>query len=523
MFDKFNKATCANSHWRAQVNLGVKNMGFPGERVEYSFKSIFKYLALLLVVIAIWKVTKGFGSVIATVLVISALMRRKPIEMMFWVMVFTFCTCGNRNFFVANAVSVTVARGTLVMLSGVLAFKLFGGGREARLMTPFWGIMIYIFWEFIVSVQGYSPIVSYLKLVLFVLVFLAMYGVANGVNRSTRANARTLRSMLLAIFCMIILGSVALIPFPGISYMSEQEALEAMLAGDITSLFQGMTSQPQVLGPLAGILATFLFADLAFSIKKWDKFYLLLLILCPFLLYKTSSRTGMGVLVAGLGMVTFLIMKARGIGSKWKGKMLMVVNGVVILMAIAVVVVPSVRGKAVKYILKGGAADQEIRMEDVVSSRQQAIDVAKAGFKKRPLLGNGFQVSWEMEGQKRKGFVSYLSAPIEKGVWIYAIPEEGGIIGMAIFCIWLVVLFKSLIERHAYIGASVFFAFLVSNLGEFSIFSTGYIGGFYWTLTFAAVCLDVQRMKSSEMQIFFVPIEEVFEEVGEEEWMREQG
>ena len=261
----------------------------------------------------------------------------------------------------------------------------------------------------------------------------------------------------------------------------------------------------------------------AFSIKKWDKFYLLLLILCPFLIYKTSSRTGMGVLIAGWGMVTFLIMKARGIGSKWKGKLLMAINDVIVIMAIAVVAVPSVRGKAVKYILKGGTGDQEIRMEAVVSSRQGAIEVAKAGFKKNPLLGNGFQVSQEMVGQKRKGFVSYLSAPIEKGVWIYAIPEEGGVIGMIIFCVWLIVLFKLLIDRHAYIGASVFFAFIVSNLGEFSIFSTGYIGGFYWTLTFAAVCLDVQRMKSSRMQIFYVPIEEVFEEVGEEEWMREQG
>ena len=498
-------------------------MSLPVERSEYSFKSIFKYLTLLLVVIALWKVTKGIGSIVAMISVIAALMRRKPIEMMFWVMIFTFSTCGNRNIFIANVFSVMVSRGTLLLLSLVLSFKLFGGGREARLMTPFWGIMIYIFWEFIVSIQGYSPIVSYLKLILFVCVFLAMYGVANGVNRSTRANARTLRSMLLAMFCMIILGSVAIIPFPGISYMNDQEAIDAVLAGEITSLFQGMTSQSQVLGPLSGILATFLFADLAFSIRKWDKFYLLLLILCPFLLYKTSSRTGMGVLIAGWGMVTFLIMKARGIGSKWKGKLLMAINGVIVIMAIAVVAVPSVRGKAVKYILKGGTGDQEIRMEAVVSSRQGAIDAAKAGFKKSPLLGKGFQVSQEMEGQKREGLVSYLSAPIEKGVWIYAILEEGGAIGMIIFCAWLIVLFKLLIDRHAYIGASVFFAFMVSNLGEFSIFSTGYIGGFYWTLTFAAVCLDVQRMKSSRMQIFYVPIEEVFEEVGEEEWMREQG
>ena len=232
----------------------------------------------------------------------------------------------------------------------------------------------------------------------------------------------------------------------------------------------------------------------------------------------------MGTMIAGIGMVTLLVMKAKGIGSHWKGKLMMAINAFVIVGVIAVVALPSVRGKVSKFVLKWDmSGDSPITTEDVLSSRQEKIDIALYNYRKKPLLGNGFQVSDEMQFERRSGIVDYLSAPIEKGIWLYAILEEGGAVGMILFCGWLIVLFTLLIKRHAYIGASVFFAFLTANLGEFSLFSMTYVGGFYWTFTFAAVCLDVQRMKAANMPVFFVPIEQVMEEVGYDEWVRKQG
>ena len=54
-------------------------------------------------------------------------------------------------------------------------------------------------------------------------------------------------------------------------------------------------------------------------------------------------------------------------------------------------------------------------------------------FRDKPLQGNGFQVSLEMKYQRRQGMLSYLSAPIEKGVWTAAVLEEGGIVGFILF------------------------------------------------------------------------------------------
>ena len=491
---------------------------------QYDKKAVWRYLLIAVATIALWKVTQGFGAILVTILVLGAVSRDKPIEMMFWVLFMTLSSGGNRQIFCTNVVSVLTVRATLLLLTVILATRLFGGGRESRLITPFWGILAYILWECVVSFQGFSPIISYLKLFLFFSVFLSMFGVANSVNRSTRTNAKILRSSILALVAIIIIGSVAIIPFPSLSLMTDKAAIEAMLSGEVTSLFQGLTSHSQVMGPMAGIMGTFVFADLAFSVKKWDKLYLALLLCCPVLIYKSSSRTGMGTLIAGLGMVTFLVMLSRGLGARWKGKLTMAVNTFIVIGVIAVVAVPSMRGKIAKFALKWSPAGEEkVTMEEVMSSRQAKIDIALDNFKRNPILGNGFQVSEEMAEEKHEGLASYLAAPIEKGVWIYAILEEGGVVGMILFCGWLVVLFSLLIQRHAYIGASVFFAFLTANLGEFSLFSMTYVGGFYWTLTFAAICLDVQRMKSSNMPVFFVPIEEVFEEVGYDAWTKRQG
>lgn len=475
--------------------------------------------------IALWKVTQGFGAILITILVISAIIREKPIEMMFWVLFMTLSSGGNRQIFTTNVISVMTVRATLLFLTVLLATRLFGGGRESRLITPFWGIMVYIAWECVVSFQGFSPIVSYLKLFLFFSIFLSMFGVANTVNRSTRTNAKILRSSILALIAIIVFGSVALIPFPGLSLMTHKEALEAMMAGEITSLFQGMTSHSQVMGPMAGIMGTFIFADLAFSIKKWDKFYLAMLLACPVLIYKSSSRTGMGTLIGGVGMICFLVMRAKGIGHSWKGKLTMAINTMVVLVAVASLAVPSVRERMTKFALKwtDTASSEMLTMESVMSTRQEKMDIALRNFRQKPLTGNGFQVSDEMQFEKRTKLTDYLAAPIEKGIWIYAILEEGGVVGMLLFSGWLIVLFSLLIKRHAYIGASVFFAFLTANLGEFSIFSMTYVGGFYWTLTFAAICLDVQRMKAADMPVFFVPIEQVIEEEGIDMWTKRLG
>ena len=116
--------------------------------------------------------------------------------------------------------------------------------------------------------------------------------------------------------------------------------------------------------------------------------------------------------------------------------------------------------------------------------------------------------------------MEYMSAPIEKGVWITAVLEEGGLMGFLLFAGFLVVCFALLVKRHAYIGAGALWVFAVVNMGEFNFFSMSYTGGFEWALVFAAVILDGQRMKNVGLEVWEVPMEVVIEEVGMDEWVK---
>ena len=220
----------------------------------------------------------------------------------------------------------------------------------------------------------------------------------------------------------------------------------------------------------------------------------------------------MGAYIAGMGMVVFLFMQAHAVGQRWKGKVLMTVFGLCVLGLGAAIALPSIRQRAIKYALKfsdEGATAKDLTMENMTSTRQKLVETSLAGFRRKPLFGNGFQVGWWMEHQRRSGLLSYVSAPIEKGVWPTAVLEEGGVIGLVLFSGFLFVTIVTLVKRHAYCGVSVLWTFMFANFGEFTFFTMSYLGGFGWTLIFTGLILDGQRLKKLGLQVFELPPWEV--------------
>ena len=492
---------------------------------QYSLGALFKYVFLTLGLGALIHFTEGYATPVVAALAFFAMLRRKSIELMYLVMFLTLLGIGNDRILCRTPVAMLTARVTLVLVTFLTAGKIFNSPRT-RTMVPVFGIMWFIYWEILSSLQGYAPLVSLLKLVLFLCIFLSMYGITKEVNASTRANALILRSAILSVVAFITIGSVAIIPFPSLSLMTKND-IDAQVAGEAVSLFCGVLSHSQAMGPMAAILGTFIFADLAFSIRKWDWFYLAMLLCCPLIVYKTSSRTALGALLAGWGVVALLIVRSRGIGDRWKRGLITIGVLVVILGGAVGWAMPEIREKVVDFILKRvdiGEKQQTLNMETVMSSRQGLIEDALRGFRQKPMIGNGFQVSAEMEHEHRSGLKDYLAAPIEKGVWFYAIPEEGGIVGMTLFCGWLVYFFWSLYKRKAYVMASTFFVFMVANCGEFSLFSMTYVGGFSWVLVLAAGVLDVARIREQDvLPVFYASEVEIQQRVGAKEWDRLKG
>lgn len=479
---------------------------------HYDKKTLFKYLVLLGLWTALWKVTQGYIVAVMPIYLLILIAQKKSVEVLFWVLTLIVSSIGNPLIYPSGSVVMLVMRLTLLSISIFLVMRI-AGKRVPVFIRPLLGILFYIAWEALVSMQGYSPVISYLKLLLFVPLYLTVYAIACDVTTSPQADAKQIHAAVLAISILLIGGSMVLLGFPSIGQMvamrqvmeggDAAEIVQNISAGESTSLFCGMCIHSQALGPVIALMSVLVFSDYVFGLRRKDWIYFGLLLSCPILIYKTSCRTAMGAYLAGMGMALFLFMQARTVGQRWKGRVLMSIFALGVLSLVALMFVPDVRERALKFALKFSgqySSTRDLTMDRLTSSRQAAIETSLAGFRKKPLWGNGFQVGWWMARERRKGWVSYVSASIEKGVWPSAVLEEGGLIGFVLFAGFLFATIVTLIKRRAYCGVCVLWTFSFSNLGEFNFFTMSSIGGFGWAMVFAGLILDGQRFKVERLK-----------------------
>lgn len=464
----------------------------------YDIKYTFKCLAWFLIVMTAMKFTEGAGFLIVVFMALFGLAARKTEQLLFWLLVATCMICVNNNFTSKGAAFAYSQRGLMVVLGICMSVKMISA-RVHPAIRPYGWIIPYLAFMCVPSFVGWDPIVSFLKLFLFTVVYFSYFGVANDVGVTSSVSAEKLRSIMLAVAILFIVGSVALVPFPELSQLRPEQYIGSGGAVNpmITSLFTGMANHSQSLGPVVSSISVLLFADMLFSIKRFDKLYTFMLLCCPYLIYKTSSRTGMGAYLLGMMFVAYCFMRSRGVGSRWKARVMSwMFIGFSLICAVFMLGGGAVATR--KYLLKTHGENAELNYENVASSRQFLVDIEMENFKKKPFIGNGFQVSEMMVGLKRQSIGDYLTAPVEKGVWVTAVLEEGGVIGWTIFVAFLFHCIVSGVQKGCYIGASGLFVFTVINLGEFSFFSMSYSGGFSWAMIFFGLAFDIKRLEAAK-------------------------
>lgn len=470
----------------------------------YDVKVLVRCLVWLCVMVALMMPTKGSAAVLFPIVALGALAQNKTKTLFFVVLMMIVATVGNQFLMPKNFVFAITVRVTLGLLAVFMALQN-AGQKTSRFVTPLLGILFYLIWECVSSAQGWSPMVSYLKLLLFCGIYFAFYSVANKAATSSGITASEMRAIVLSVAVFIIGGSAVLLFFPGIGMMNFGDFTDPTKAMLGVSLFKGMTMHSQSLGPIVAGLATILFADLIFSIKRCDRLYTALLLIAPYIVFKTSSRTAMGALLGGIGVSTWLFVGAKGVGQRWKGKIISFMTFAGMTFLCFTLALSSVRQKINTFLVKFHQADasEAISFEELTITRQGLIDEAMHNFRKKPIIGNGFQVSEDMESDGRQGIKDYLSAPIEKGVWISAVLEEGGIGGFILFVGFLVTAFSLFVKRRAYISASILFMIALSNMGEFTFFSMSYTGGLLWLLEFCAVAMDSHREERRPVIMYY--------------------
>lgn len=473
-----------------------------GDNTFYDKKSIAKNLMWLVLLFTACKFSRGFAFALLIPITLAFIMQGRNTALLFVIFISAAAMVVN-PYFMPHSVAFVVSQKVLMLLAAfILSLQVFGR-RHSALITPLLSLFIYLVYMVFVSQGGWAPAISNLKLFLFTMIYCAYYGCAVRVIED-RSDDQKVRTMILTLGMFYIFGSILLMPFPGISYMSGEEILNNPMT---ISLFMGATNHSQALGPTVAMFSVLLFADLMFSIQRPDKLYMLMLFLAPFILYRTSSRTAMGSYVAGMAFVTFFAMRSIGmIKTKWRRAVTNFMLTVIVLGSISISVVPPLRDRATRFLLKSYSGETAISKEVILSSRAAVLDKTLANWREKPLTGNGFQVSDKMVNVQIKGIKDMLSAPVEKSTWTYAILEEGGVIGMILFSVFLLTSIGLMLKRHAYIGASVLFTFVMVNFGEFGIFSMSAEGGLFWCMVFMGVILDYKRyvvMRQRDAQAAF--------------------
>ena len=460
----------------------------------YDKQYLVKCLFWIGAVLGLMKATGGAGFAIVIPIVFYCLLARRSESLFFWLLMAVCVIIVNPHIVPKGGGFAFMQRGLMLFLGFVMSVNVMSYPLHGAI-RPYAGMLFYILFMAFSSAQGWNPKISYLKLILFSLIYFAYAGVSNQIGVNPQVSSRKIRSVMLSVAILFIVGSVILVPFPGLSQMMAEDFKAGMVdLSNYRSLFMGMTNHSQCLGPIVSVLSVILLGDFLFSIKQADPLYLLLLVCCPYLVYLTSSRTGMGSFLLGQIFVVWVFMNARDMGSRWKSRVMSFAMMTMMFLIVVLAFIPSVQNKAVLFLTKSENADSElITVEAVTSSRMGLVDSELHNFRESPLLGNGFQVSEEMKSLKDRGF-AILSAPVEKGVWVTAVLEEGGIIGFIILLMFLVACMAKSIKRLAYIGASCLFVFMVSNLGEFTFFSMSYSGGFCWAMVFVGLALDIRKM-----------------------------
>lgn len=455
----------------------------------YDKNALARNFFWLVVLFAVCKFSKGAAFAVLIPITLVFIIQARNTALLATLFVASAAMTMN-SFFMPHTVSFVVSQKLLMLMAACfLALQVFGR-RHSALITPLLSLFPYLIYMVFVSQDGWSPVISNMKLFLFTVIYCALYGCAVRVI-DDRCDERNVRTMILVLGMFYIFGSLALMPFPGISYMSSEE----MIGNPLTiNLFKGTTNHSQALGPTVAMFSVMLFADLVFSIQRFEPLYMVLLAVAPFLLYRTSSRTAMGSYLAGMAFVTFFAMNSKGIvKTRWRRAMTNSILMIAVLGSISISVVPPLRDKATKFLLKSYSGETAVSMELIMASRSKVYESTLENWRRKPIVGNGFQVSDEMEGIRINGIRDMLSAPVEKCTWVYAILEEGGVIGMILFSLFLLISLGLMVKRHAYIGASMLFTFVMVNFGEFGIFSMSADGGLFWCMVFVGVILDHKR------------------------------
>lgn len=458
------------------------------------YRQSAKMLAMIVGAIALTKVTMGAFAVVIVAIGIWGALTRKPAYALICFALLPFMTILNPYAFGLSSIIGICARIGMPIMT--IAMVLAAVQRPGKSVIPIMPLMGYVLVSVVSSMVGYCPEISFLKLINFALFIIGIYVGTKNIDRNPK-DIDLLRAFFFAFSAFIVVGSVALHfvdPFSAhatsVKYYIAHGSVEMakdVLAQRIAETGEygylcGVVNHSQCLGPTAACVFGWLLCDMLFVERRAMFWHLVLLCLCPVVLYMTKSRTSLLALFVAVPMVASYCVPKFNVSFGLMRKIRSMAALLVCALLLGGMFVELSSGGMRKWILKYDAEDAEMNFENVTATRRGKIDEGLYDFAKNPLFGMGFQVS---EGYANLDLNNrfLLSAPVEKSFLPVAILGEAGAVGAIMFVIFLAVFYSRAARKGYYVLIALFTTFLATNLAEATFFSPGGTGGPEWLIS----------------------------------------
>jgi hypothetical protein len=248
--------------------------------------------------------------------------------------------------------------------------------------------------------------------------------------------------------------------------------------------FKGIFTHPQTFGTFLAPAAGYLFARLLLQQGPHPRWQWGAGFLCLAMMVLSRARTSMLALLIGLGatMIFGLFSSRREEMQLASASKLLKVAASIALIIILVAASSAVSKSVEEFWLKGGQGkDLE---EAFYKSRGAGAEWQWKRFLDRPVTGNGFGI--DVGHRNPKGATTLFGIPIasptEKGFLPVAILEEIGLVGMAFFIPFFLLLILGALGQKDIGLIAMCFCSLLINIGEAVFFSLGFLGGYLWLL-----------------------------------------
>ena len=452
-------------------------------------RDVLKALVAISAILVACKFTAGGMAVAIALAGAYFALQRKPGYLAICYVMFPMFMSFNRVIVGLNPVFLMTARlGNLFMIAVMI---LTGAGLtgQARERLPILWMFAYCLVACISSIDGWMPLISYLKLAQFVLFLMGLLFIARIIQRSDKGLYQ-LRCAMMAIAIIFLWGSVLAYFIPSLGYsmmVSQAESWGWDLTGaEIAAseglvMFNGMVCHSQMLAPVVAMMSAWVLCDMILVEKRFTWLHGGTLVTAPVLLYMSRSRGGLLDIVAVMATVMFVCIPRARLAQAVRSRFALLMMGAVSVL-IVVAIIAQARNQAISRWLRkveDVSGDRRSLREAFTASRTASIDYNLNDFRLNPLFGKGFQVMRGMDWAYRAKQLSLFSAPVEKGVTPYVILGETGLMGAGVFVIFLISFYTTCLKRRYLALLTLFTCYLVINLADSTLFSPGG-GGVFW-------------------------------------------